>query len=122
MIQPDDMAGKVSVAIARYKQGRCPGCGKSQGEPRGLEYRVRSRDLYCHSCRRSWPIEIDPTAFGEEPRSLEPRSLEPRSVETARADAGALPVYGPSVQQRDPGQRQKGLTRLVRLFQRIVPG
>ena len=110
MIQPDDITGKIGVAIAWYKQGRCPGCGKSQGEPRGLEYRVRTRDLYCHSCRRRWPIEIDPAAFGEEPRSLE----------TVQANIVPLPAYGPLVQHRNPGQRQKGLTRLARLFHRIA--
>jgi len=49
----------LDLALARYKQGKCPCCGKSTGETKGLEYRARSKDLYCHTCKRRWPAEMD---------------------------------------------------------------
>lgn len=49
----------LDLAIERYKQGKCPCCGKSRGETKGLEYRARSNDLYCHTCKRRWPVEFD---------------------------------------------------------------
>ncbi len=49
----------LDLALARYKQGKCPCCGKSRGEIKGLEYRTRSNDLYCHTCKRRWPVEMD---------------------------------------------------------------
>ncbi|MFQ6029850.1 MAG: hypothetical protein ACE5Q6_20430 [Dehalococcoidia bacterium] len=49
----------LEVAVARFKQGQCPCCGKGVGESRGLEYRPKSEDLYCHSCRRPWPSQMD---------------------------------------------------------------
>jgi len=50
---------QIDLAVEWYKQGRCPGCGKRFGEPSGLLYRSRSADLFCHTCRKSWPIELD---------------------------------------------------------------
>ena len=47
-------------AISWYREGRCPSCGKRIGDPRGLEYRKRTLDLFCHSCRKVWPMEIEP--------------------------------------------------------------
>ena len=49
----------LDLALDRYKQGKCPCCGKARGETRGLEYRTRSNDLYCHTCKRRWPVELD---------------------------------------------------------------
>jgi len=49
----------LETALARYKSGKCPCCGKGVGEPRGLEYRTRAQDIYCHSCRKPWPLEMD---------------------------------------------------------------
>ena len=49
----------LDLALDRYKQGKCPCCGKSRGEVKGLEYRTRSNDLYCHTCKRRWPVEMD---------------------------------------------------------------
>ena len=48
MIQREDKPTKIDVTITWYKQGRCPCCSKSLGEPKGLEYRVRLQDLYYH--------------------------------------------------------------------------
>ena len=53
-------------ALERYKQGRCPCCGKGVGEPRGLEFRSRLSDLYCHTCRRNWPVELNIEGLREE--------------------------------------------------------
>ena len=49
----------LNLALERYKRGKCPCCGKSQGEPKGLEYRTRSNDLYCHTCKQSWPTTLN---------------------------------------------------------------
>ena len=43
----------------RYRQGKCPCCGKARGEPRGLEYRPKANDLYCRTCKKQWPLELD---------------------------------------------------------------
>lgn len=49
----------LALALDRYKQGMCPCCGKGRGETKGLEYRTRSNDLYCHTCKRRWPVELE---------------------------------------------------------------
>lgn len=49
----------LDLALDRYKQGKCPCCGKSRGETKGLEYRTRSNDLYCHTCKKRWPVELN---------------------------------------------------------------
>lgn len=49
----------LDLALARYKQGKCPCCGKGGGDARGLEYRRGPNDIYCHTCRRRWPLEMD---------------------------------------------------------------
>ncbi len=59
MSVPNDFP--LEAAKRRFKQGRCPSCDKGLGEAKGLEQRVRQGDLYCHTCRLSWPIEIDET-------------------------------------------------------------
>ncbi len=110
MIQREDKASKIEIAIAWYKQGRCPGCGKSLGEPRGLEYRVRSQDLYCHACRRRWPIEVDLTALRDDLSLLEP----------IQADNPSLPAPDRPLQPGPSGQRLVGLSRLASLFQRLL--
>jgi hypothetical protein len=112
MIQPNGNAGKVDLAIAWYKQGKCPGCGKSQGESRGLEYRVKSRDLYCHTCKRRWPVEIDPTALRDE---LLPSQFH-------QAEGTPLSACDPALPPGEPAQSQKGWSKLVGLFHRIALG
>ena len=63
-------------AISWYKQGRCPSCGKKFGDPRGLEYRKRTRDLFCHACRKVWPMEIEPTILVDGINSVSTSDLE----------------------------------------------
>ena len=89
MIQGEDKASKIDIAIAWYKQGRCPCCGKSLGEPRGLEYRVRLWDLYCHACRRCWPIEVDLTALRDELSFLESAQAD---IPSAPASRDSIPA------------------------------
>ena len=112
MFQGEGRASKIEIAIAWYKQGRCPCCGKSLGEPRGLEYRERSHDLFCHGCRKSWPIEVDLADLRDELSFLE----------SSQADIPSLPAPDLPIHQGDSGQRQNGLRRLGKLFQRIVLG
>ena len=49
----------LDLALERYKPGKCPCCGKSEGDPKGLEYRTRSNDLYCHNCRSAKSMAMD---------------------------------------------------------------
>ena len=49
----------LEMAVVRFKRGQCPGCGKGLGESRGLEYRPRFEDIYCHTCKRAWPSQMD---------------------------------------------------------------
>ncbi len=66
MSQGEERVIALDEALERYKQGRCPCCGKRVGEPRGLEFRSRLSDLFCHTCRRSWPVELNIEALREE--------------------------------------------------------
>ena len=76
MFQGEGRASKIEIAISRYKQGRCPCCGKSLGEPRGVEYRARSQDLFCHGCKNRWPIEVEVAALRDDLSLLEPIQAE----------------------------------------------
>ena len=49
----------LDLGLYRFKHGKCPCCGKGKGEPKGLEYRSRTNDLFCHSCRKRWPVELE---------------------------------------------------------------
>ena len=73
---------------------------------------MRSWDLFCHACRRRWPIEVDLKALRDELSFLE----------SAQADVPFLPAPNIPTHQGDSGQRLNGLRRLRRLFQRIVLG
>ena len=100
----------LDFALARYKQGKCPCCGKGSGDPRGLEYRSGPNDLYCHTCKRRWPMEMD---LAELRREL-PVSF---SVEPDKPPAGVLessPDYDAA------GSRAEGKW-LRRLLERFVP-
>ena len=103
MIQGEDKASKIDIGIAWYKRGRCPCCGKSPGEPRGLEYRVRSWDLYCHTYLTALRDELS-------------------FLESDQADLPSIPAPDLPIHQGDSGQRQNGLRRLGRLLQRIEVG
>jgi len=90
---------QIDIAVERYKQGKCPGCGKGAGEPRGLEYRSRTKDLYCHTCRKSWPIELDRRVLWDELHVLETQKsdvIPPLNPDLAAVelDSGAREVSG----------------------------
>ena len=59
MSQEENADLALEIASKRYRQGQCPNCGKGLGEPRGLQSRGRTGDLYCHTCKRSWPLQMD---------------------------------------------------------------
>ena len=109
MLHEEGRTGDFETAVSRYKQGRCPGCGKSQGDPKGLEYREKSQDLFCHGCKRRWPIEFDLAALRDDLSVLEP----------VQADIPSPPVPDLSPQPGPSGQRTFGLRRLGRLLQRL---
>ena len=66
MSQGEERVIALDEAMERYKQGRCPYCGRGVGEPRGLEFRSRLTDIYCHTCRRNWPVELNIAALRDE--------------------------------------------------------
>ena len=72
MSQPVDKGPSLELAAQRFRQGMCPGCGKRSGESRGLEYRAKTEDLYCHTCRKSWPVELDMDILRRELATLSP--------------------------------------------------
>lgn len=82
MFQAEERVIALDEAVERYKQGRCPCCGKGVGDPRGLEFRSRLSDLFCHTCRRSWPVELNIEALRDEFALLESilTNLPPVSV------------------------------------------
>ena len=70
------------VALQRYKEGQCPTCGKGKGEPKGLE--KRPKDMYCHTCRKRWPLEyLSETAFEKELPLVEVQDREEEEQERA---------------------------------------
>ena len=106
MSQEGEKAQTSDFAVARYKQGRCPGCGKRFGEPRGLEFRNKSSDLYCHTCRRRWPLELNIGALRGE--------LSP--LDSPQSD---MRVPGLSTYQMESAKRP-GVGRFGRFLKRIV--
>jgi hypothetical protein len=90
MSQQGDGDLTFDLAIARYKQGRCPGCGKGVGEPRGLEYRRRLEDLYCHTCKRPCPVKMDARVLRGELALSEP----------PEGDISSFPMSGISLPRR----------------------
>ncbi len=109
MFQGESRNSKFENAVSRYKQGKCPGCGKSQGDPKGLEYREKSQDLFCHGCKRRWPIEVDLAALRDDLSVLEP----------IQADIPSSPVPDLPTQPGPSGLRLFGLRRLGSLFHRF---
>lgn len=107
MSQPLDNGPSLELAAQRFRQGMCPGCGRRSGERRGLEYRAKSDDLYCHSCRKSWPVELDMDILRRELATLSPsRAPERPSPEAIDAEEAPGPSPRPSF----------GLGRLLRRF------
>ena len=90
-------------ALERFKRGRCPCCGKGIGEPRGLEFRSRLSDLYCHTCRRNWSVELNIEDLREEFALSE---VIPPNVST-----DSIPEDGP---------KPTGVGRFRTFIQRIV--
>ncbi len=109
MAQGGERARTLDFAAARYRQGRCPSCGKGFGEPRGLEYRNKALDLYCHTCRRRWPIELNLGALRDELSLLE----------SPRSDMLLVPVPDSSIPQEESARRTV-VGRLGSFFRRIA--
>ena len=108
MAQEGERARALDFAATRYKQGRCPSCGKGFGEPRGMEYRNKALDLYCHTCRRSWPTELNLGALRDELSLLE----------SPQADRPFVPISDLSIPQEESASTL--VCRLGSFFQRIV--
>ena len=91
-----------SKAIASYRQGQCPGCDRSLGDAKGLEYRRRSRDIFCHICKKAWSVEIIPSelrdevitvsAQGTEISCSNPPRVQVRTIPFARAAFGGIAI------------------------------
>ena len=83
----------LDLAVERYKQGKCPCCGKALGESRGLEYRRKSDDLYCHTCKRRWPTEMGAADIRRELSLLDYAEIEtptlPESDPSGPEEAGS---------------------------------
>ena len=109
MSQGKERPRTLDSAVERYKQGSCPSCGKRFGEPRGLEYRNKSLDLYCHTCRRCWPIELDIGALEDELSLLE----------SPQSNTQFVSVAGLST-HREESTRSAVVGRLGDFFQRVV--
>ena len=109
MSQGRERARDFDFAVARYKQGRCPGCGKKFGEPRGLEFRIKSSDLYCHTCRRCWPLELDIGTLRDEFPPLE----------SPQPGAPVLSIPCLSIHEEE-SIRRSVMDRLSSLVQRFV--
>jgi hypothetical protein len=108
MSQEKDSLVTFELALARYKQGRCPRCGKGVGEPRGLENRSKFGDIYCHTCRRSWPIEMDPEALRVELSSL------------GLPEVDTISVLPDAEGEREPSNKPAGLTKRLSNFLKAI--
>lgn len=82
----------LEEALHRYKLGRCPTCDKGKHASNGLQERKRKRekDLYCHTCERSWQLEYPSVEAFEQELPLveveeEVKELQPRRVGIIRA-------------------------------------
>ena len=49
----------------QLRAGICPYCGTMKGGARGPQIRTRTKDVFCHACRKSWPEVMNPEALGE---------------------------------------------------------
>jgi hypothetical protein len=113
MSHEKDSPVTFELALARYKQGKCPCCGKGVGEPRGLENRSKFGDIYCHTCRRSWSIEMDPEDLRVELSPLE--SLDANTVSILPDTEGESgPSYKPAGLTKRLGNFLKGIGRGVK--------
>lgn len=119
MSQGEERSQTLDFAVARYKQGSCPSCGKKFGEPRGLEYRNKSSDLYCHTCKRRWPIELDIGALRDELcLSKAPQAGSSQTV-PCQSETPFVSVPGLSVNRAESAKRRVA-GRFGSLFHRIL--
>ena len=116
---PQDIESAYTLAVERFKQGNCPCCGKGFGQPRGLEYRKGPDNIYCHSCKETWPMELDVEALRAKLAQRESSAL---NVDYVPDDYGpgdyATEDYAPS--ETMTVDRWGVVTKLGRFFQRIV--
>ncbi len=94
MVQGEHGDLVLEVALTRYRQGQCPGCGKGLGEPRGLERRTRPDDLYCHTCKRPWPLQMEAVVLREELASRQPAELVASPQEDRAEPLPSAPAAG----------------------------
>ena len=101
MLQANEREKALSDALERFKQGRCPCCGKGIGESRGMELRAKSADLYCHTCKKAWPMELDMGVLEEELAWQEvilvdslPVSLSESSIPNGGPQPGVVGRFG----------------------------
>ena len=108
----------LEAAIARFKRGQCPSCGKGLGEPRGLEYRPRFEDVYCHTCKRPWPSQMDVAYLeGQVAAILTPTvGARPAGVALTPLEAPGAVLESPSP---EPGP---ALSRVVSGFYSLLGG
>lgn len=120
MALPQDIESAYTLAVERFKQGNCPGCGKGFGQPRGLEYRKGPDDIYCHSCKETWPMELDVEALRSRLALRESIAPDVDQIPADYATGGYVPGdYVPS--ETMSADRWGLVTRLSRFFQRFVP-
>ena len=99
----------LDLGLDRFKHGNCPSCGKSKGEPKGLEYRSRSADLFCHTCKKRWPIELNLADLQREFSRSQARETDARTYEGTN--------LAPTIQNAEVDTGTRGLRRI---FRRIV--
>ena len=99
----------LDVALIRFKRGQCPSCGKRKRELRGLEYRSRTGDLFCHTCMRPWPMELN----------LADLLLEFSAHQLPNPNIRSLDAFNPAAQIETVGIKTE-LNVLRRLFARII--
>ena len=116
---PQDIESAYILAVERFKQGNCPCCGKGFGQPRGLEYRKGPNNIYCHSCKETWPLELDVESLMAKLAQRESGAPNADYVpDDFRYGEAATEDYASSVTMT--GDRSGIVTRLRRFFHRIV--
>ena len=116
---PRDIDSVYILAVERFKQGNCPCCGKGFGQPRGLEYRKGPDNIYCHSCKETWPMELDVEALRAKLAQWESSAPNVDYVpDDFRSGDDATADYASS--ETMTGDRWGVVTRLSRFLHRIV--
>ena len=116
---PQDIESAYALAIERFKQGNCPGCGRGFGQRRGLEYRKGPDDIYCHSCKETWPLELDVESLRSRLALRESFAPDVDHIPADYASGDCVPGdYVPS--ETMSADRLGVVARLSRFFQRFV--